>query len=125
MIYSTKVDFEMPLLLQSQKYWDLKLSIPFLHWNRGSSNVMIFVDIQTQCSLQIPAPFLPVYDKIQYGDKTTAKSKKNSKKLTKNHVILVLYQWATFKIMHIRTPAVQHKKLTKKIFFLLYINWST
>ena len=44
-----------------------------------------------------------VYDKIQYGDNTTAKStkicEKNSKKLpkiiklSKNHIILVLYQW--------------------------------
>ena len=31
----------------------------------------------------------------------------------------------TFEIVHIRTPAVQHKKLTKKMFSRLYINGST
>ena len=62
--------------------------------------------------------------KLRQNPKKIVKNWQKIAKLTKNRVILVLYQWATFKIMNIRTPAVQHKKLTKKIFHL-YINGST
>ena len=79
--------------------------------------------------------FPGVYDKIHYGDRTTAKSPKNSenhvkspKKTVKNHVKLAkksvktryfaLHQWVPIKFMTMRTAAVPPRILNKKIFFL-------
>ena len=70
--------------------------------------------------------------KFNTGTKLRQNPKKNSKKLgkkSKNQLKITLF-WCyinggTFKIMQIRTPAVKHKKLTKKIFSRLYINGST
>ena len=73
---------------------------------------------------------MSVYDKIQYGDSTTAKSTKlckNWQKLTeksqnqlKNHFILYYISGSTFQITHIRTATVQPPILCKNILIFIY-----
>ena len=66
-----------------------------------------------------------VYDKIQYGDRTTNFEKKNNekstkstkklKKLTENPFILVLYQWWYLNIYTYEDTRRTKLKLTNKI----------